>query len=77
MTRTLRFESLVMAAAVAALGACSSSNPTLTSISISPASATVAKGATVTLTANGNYSDGTTEAIASPTWTTSDPPRRR
>ncbi|AXI03791.1 Ig-like domain-containing protein [Aquirhabdus parva] len=45
---------------------------TLQSVTVTPTSASVAAGLTQQFTATGNYSDGTSQAIASPTWTSSD-----
>ncbi|WP_410210300.1 Ig domain-containing protein [Aquirhabdus sp.] len=45
---------------------------TLQSVTVTPTSASVAAGLTQQFSATGNYSDGTSQAIASPTWTSSD-----
>ena len=47
-------------------------NPVLQSIAVSPQTTTVAAGLTQQFTASGNYSDGTSKALSSITWATSD-----
>lgn len=47
--------------------------PTLSSITVTPSAKTVNVGQTITLTATGNYSDGSTQSVtAASTWTTSN-----
>jgi uncharacterized protein YjdB len=45
---------------------------TLQSISVSPASGTLAAGLTRQYSATGNYSDGSSKALSSVTWTSSN-----
>ncbi len=47
--------------------------PTLQSVSVAPSGASVVAGKTQQYTATGNYSDGTTKALSTVDWTTSDP----
>ena len=48
-------------------------DPALTSVTVTPATPSIAEGATLQMTATGTYEDGTTKTItASATWSTSD-----
>ncbi len=79
MLNTGRKASLVAAFAVVSMLGLSSGcrgffvNPTLTSITITPSSVSVAVGGTQALVATGNYNDGTTKNLTGlVTWTSSD-----
>ena len=49
----------------------SAAPPTLQSISVTPTSSSMAAGLTLQYTATGNYSDGTSKVIQSPSWSSS------
>lgn len=49
-----------------------STTPTLSSISLTPASQTLAKGGTQQLTLTGTYTDGSTQSLTGATWTSSN-----
>ena len=75
MSLTFRLRTNLLALATLGLAACGgtdvTSNPTLTSIAVTPATATVAAGSTVSLSVAGTKSDGTAQAITDATWTSS------